>query len=336
MQVANAEMGCGSSLSACRSIRRGNNSPCAVLKGHEGSINAMAISVDGSLLATASEDSSCRVWDTETYTVLSEMRGHRQYVSCIAMSAEHVVTASADKTIRKWDILSGDCLYTFTGHQSVINNLLIHGNLLFSTSYDKTARQWDLDTGECLKEYIGHTRGVNPLILVDLSLQDMRPARRVSRTRLQRLSSMQDSPSGSCTSRSLIHNHRVLLITGSADNTARAWPVATNSLSSTKVYKGHGSGIQCLTAREKHRELYTGSSDGNVRSWDIESGQILKVFDGHHGAIVCMKVSVVVFYMFTITMKDDLQDYLVIRIFYSWCAIYNHIHYQLSTGVRNR
>lgn len=285
-------MGCGTSLSACSSIRRSSNNPCVVLKGHEGSINAMAISFDGSLLATASEDSSCRIWDTETYTVHSEMYGHGQYVSCIAMSAKYVVTASADKTIRKWDILTGQCLYIFTGHESVINNLLIHGSLLFSTSYDKTARQWDIVSGECLQEYREHTRGVNPLMVVDLGLQDMRPARRVSRTRLHRLHSMQDSPNGSCTSRSLrSHNHRVLLITGSADNTARAWPM--DSSSSTMVYRGHGSGVQCLAAREKHRELYTGSSDGTVRSWDIESGQILRVFDGHQGAIVCMKVSIV-------------------------------------------
>lgn len=284
-------MGCSASVSGVcgQFLRLGGANPLrAVLRGHEGSINAMAISLDGSLLATASEDGSCRVWNTKTFSLQCVLYGHSQYVSCIAMSGEHLVTASADKTIIKWDVLTGRCECVLAGHQSVINGILIHQGFIFSTSYDKTARQWDLVTGECLQQYAGHERGVNPLIMVDLGLQDMRPTRRVSRTRLH---SIQNSPSGSSsTSRSVPRcSHRFLLITGSADSTARAWPM--DSPVSTMVYKGHGSAVQCLAARDKHRELYTGSSDGTIRSWDIQSGQILNVFDRHQGAIVCLQVS---------------------------------------------
>ena len=80
-----------------------------------------------------------------------------------------------------------------------------------------------------------------------------------------------------------------LLITGSADGTARAWTI--DSSASVAEYEGHGSGVLCLAANESNRELFTGSSDGTARSWDIETRQQLRVFDGHQAAIVCIQVS---------------------------------------------
>lgn len=258
------------------SILRPSPKTSNVLRGHEGSVNAMCVS--GSLLATASEDGTCRVWDAETRTLQAEMVGHAQYVNCIAMTEQWVVTGSADRTVRKWDLHTGRCVMEFNGHKSVINQLLVHENLLFSSSFDKTARQWSLLTGECLQVYKGHTRGVSPMLFVDLSLSDTRRERRKSRTRLIQ------QKNSTCSQFSV----KMLLITGAADNTARAWGI--DSSASVVQYKGHGSGVLCLAANEGSRELFTGSSDSTARSWDIETGQPLRVFDGHQGAIVCIQV----------------------------------------------
>ena len=82
--------------------------------------------------------------------------------------------------------------------------------------------------------------------------------------------------------------HRTLLITGSSDNTAKAWSLI--SPVSVVEYTGHGSGVLCLAMKEGERELFTGSSDGTVRSWDVETGQSLMIFDGHQGAVLCLQV----------------------------------------------
>ena len=207
-------MGCASSIFHRRAPKTAN-----VLRGHEGSINAMCLSADGALLATASEDSTCRVWDTETFSLRAEMVGHSQYVNCIAMDHEYVVTCSADKTIRKWDIHTGKCLNVLTGHQSIVNRVLIHESQLFTTSFDKTARQWSLTTGECLQVYRGRTRGVSPLLLANLTLPDTRPERRKSRTKFDRRLSTSSQFS--------FVSHKSLLITGADDNTARAWTMSS-------------------------------------------------------------------------------------------------------------
>lgn len=116
------------------------------------------------------------------------------------------------------------------------------------------------------------------MLFVDLSLSDTRQERRKSRTKLvQRRTSMCSQISGN-----------KLLITGSADGTAKAWTI--DSPASVVEYRGHGSGVLCLAANESNRELFTGSSDATARSWDIETGQQLRVFDGHQGAILCIQV----------------------------------------------
>ena len=273
------DMGCGSSIILPRSPTK---TSAKILRGHEGSVNAMCVCEDGEFLATASEDGTCHVWDTETMIVHAKMVGHSQYVNCIATAQGYVVTGSADKTIRKWDIHSGRCLIVFTGHQSVINGVLIKDCSLFSTSFDKTVRHWSLINGQCLQVYRGHTRAVSPMIFVDLSLPDTRPERRKSRANIERRRSTFSST-----------RHHCLLITGSADNTARAW--TTHSSVSAVVYTGHGSAVLCLASREGERELYTGSSDGTARSWDVETGLQLRVFDGHQGAVLCMQVDVLVY-----------------------------------------
>lgn len=176
------------------------------LIGHEGSINAICISTDGSLIATASEDSTARVWESVTFSLESQMTGHTQYISCVDMNEDVIVTGSADKLIKKWDIFSGECLVTFAGHESVVTRVLIYGNHLFSAALDKMARHWDLKTGECLHVYLGHTRSISCLLFINLMIQDRRPERRKSRSKLERKLST--------TTRFSSAKHKALLITG--------------------------------------------------------------------------------------------------------------------------
>ena len=282
------------------------------LKGHDGSVNAMTISPDGTFLATASEDTTCRVWNCRSWELQAELRGHTQYVGCVAANNECVITGSADKTLRKWSPLSGNTLLVFTGHSSGVNCVELQDNLVYSASFDKTARQWKVDTGECLRVYRGHTRPVTPLLLVNLPFPDRRIQRRKSITKML----LERTLSSTCNC-SIVPSwqYKTLLITGeragkryffalyfirrgrlratyvfagSVDRTARAW--APDHLTSVTTYHGHSSAVTCLAANPRLHELYTGSSDGSARSWDMETGQLLQRFVGHHGSVTCLQV----------------------------------------------
>ena len=87
------------------------------------------------------------------------------------------------------------------------------GDFIFSSAYDKTAKAWlfdtnDLDAGHeadaCVKTFSGHTKGIYPLIFI--------PA--------------EETVGVEVTTKQEIHPGDIL-ITGSADQTARSWSFET-------------------------------------------------------------------------------------------------------------
>ena len=138
------------------------------LDDHEGGINCMSLSADGSVLATGSEDRTARLWSSrsERCECIGILRGHDDYINCILIEDSYVITGSADKTLRKWEMTTCDCVLVMEGHNSLVNRLICTGDFIFSSSYDRTIRCWDFDTGECIRVFSGHKRGVYPLIFV--------------------------------------------------------------------------------------------------------------------------------------------------------------------------
>ena len=231
---------------------------------HESGINCMALSEDGSVLATGGEDKTARVWSTKTELCecIGILRGHTEYINCILIEDCFVLSGSADKTIRKWDVGTCDCLYVLTGHTSVVYRMICTGDFIFTSSYDRTARCWDFDSGECIRVFRGHKRGVYPLIFIPADEDDLEETH---------LDSSKD-----------------LLITGSADFTARTWDFETGQ--QLKTFKGHKGAVTCMSVDPLGKTLFTGSTDFTIRSWHIYKGSQLKVFEGHQGSVICMQV----------------------------------------------
>lgn len=234
------------------------------LHEHESGINCMALSEDGSVLATGGEDKTARVWSTKTELCecIGILRGHTEYINCILIEDCFVLTGSADKTIRKWDVGTCDCLYVLTGHTSVVYRMICTGDFIFTSSYDRTARCWDFDSGECIRVFRGHKRGVYPLIFMPADEDDLEETH---------LDSSKD-----------------LLITGSADFTARSWDFETGQ--QLKAFKGHKGAVTCMSVDPLGKTLFTGSTDFTIRSWHIYKGSQLKLFEGHQGSVICMQV----------------------------------------------
>jgi WD40 repeat protein len=84
------------------------------LKGHSGSVRAMAFSRDGKLLASASRDKTVKLWDVGSGAELQTLRGHLDWVNAMAFSQDGKILASAssDGTVKLWDASSGAELQT--------------------------------------------------------------------------------------------------------------------------------------------------------------------------------------------------------------------------------
>jgi WD40 repeat protein len=109
---------------------------------------SLAISPDGSLLASAEYAPEVRLWEVGTQRRLAPLRGHVGPVLSVAFSPDGrtLATAGQDRTVRLWEVPSGRRKATLTGHEGPVESVAFSGDgrRLASGSYDKTVRVWDL------------------------------------------------------------------------------------------------------------------------------------------------------------------------------------------------
>ena len=78
------------------------------LTGHTWGMHSMALSPDGDILASGSEDMTIRLWDMHTGEHKRTLNGHTHRVYSVAFSPDGKTLASGsdDNTIRLWDVLT--------------------------------------------------------------------------------------------------------------------------------------------------------------------------------------------------------------------------------------
>lgn len=199
-----------------KNVTKATDNLIATIQGHENGINCMSISKNGMILVTAGDDKIAKVWDARegrNFRRMGKLIGHQGYITCILIENSFILTGSSDKTVIKWDVerdfeISAIC----RGHVSLIQRMICTGQFIFTSSFDHTARCFDFDGGECLRLFKGHKRGVYPLMFIPVYEEDDF-----------------EFNDGS-------DNELGVLITGSADGTARSWNC--DSGARLKVFKG--------------------------------------------------------------------------------------------------
>jgi WD40 repeat protein len=88
-----------------------------MLRGHTSAAYTLAISPDGQLLVSGSDDQTVRLWNLQTGECLHVKHGHVSWVRSVIFSADGqiVFSGSDDRTIKLWDVATGRCIKTVRG-----------------------------------------------------------------------------------------------------------------------------------------------------------------------------------------------------------------------------
>jgi WD40 repeat protein len=101
-------------------ISNGWSACLQTLEGHSDSVSSVAFSHDSARLASASWDSTVKIWDAHSGACLQILKGHSGAVRSVAFSHDsaRLASASLDSTVKIWDAHSGACLQTLEDYSN--------------------------------------------------------------------------------------------------------------------------------------------------------------------------------------------------------------------------
>ena len=230
------------------------------LKGHTNSIRAIAISPDGQILASGSDDKTIKLWQLATGQELLTLRGHTKPVYSVAISPDGQILASGsdDKTIKLWNLSTGWQFGTitlgnwFSGSSCGAYEVAFSpdGQTLASLSSGGTVKLWNLKTGREIQTLTDGTSWVHAIAI---------------------------SPNGR------------ILAGGSDDSTIQLWSLRTGRRLHT--LKGHTSWVPAVAFSPDGQMLASGGDDMTIKVWNLKTKRELCVLRGHTQPIYSLAFS---------------------------------------------
>lgn len=289
------------------------------LTGHRDSVNAVAFHPLYSVLATASDDCSVKIWDWETGELERTLKAHTKRVSDCQFNSNGtmLVTCSYDLFIKLWNI---DNDYqnsaTLRGHEHSISSarFLPGDDRIVSSSRDHTLRIWEVSTTHCIKVISPHDDWIRCAVpstdgryiitcsadhtakIVDTTSGDVKtefrghdnvveaaqlcPPHAVAAIR--ELVALKAPQGAQATAQASI----VFAVTAARDKTVKIWDAIRGQCLHTLI--GHDDWVRSIVFHPNGQHLLTASDDHSFRIWDLKTGRCTRKIEAHERFVTAM------------------------------------------------
>ena len=256
---------------------------------------SIAVSPDGSRIASGSSDSTIRLWDVTSGEQVALLNGHTDSVFSVVFSPDGHMLASGsrDSTIRLWDVTSGEQIRLLKGHYNTVNSVAFSpdGQTLASGAWDDTIRLWDVVSGEEKAVYGAHYKNISSVVFSPDG-QMLASGSGDTTIRLWDVTSGEQKAllghTWSVQSVAFSPDSKTL-VSGSIDNSIRLWSVTSGE--EQAVLSGHNRNVSCVAFSPDGQMLASGSDDNSIRLWDVISGEHQALFSGHSYDVSCVAFS---------------------------------------------
>jgi WD40 repeat protein len=232
------------------------------LTGHEGEVVDISFSPDRNIIATASQDSTVKLWNLEGKQIKSFSAANNAKFWGISFSpkGQILAAASTDGTVRLWRLNGKDIeeVEPLKVSQSLVWDISFSpdGQVLASADSSGTVKLWQFDGDK-----------FNPDPIYQIKAHDQ------VKGEDQEIHKINFSPDGK------------FLATASIDNTAKLWRFDGQKIEFLRTLKGHTDSLWDVTFSPDSRTIATASSDNNAKLWNLE-GKEIKTLSGHKQGVL--------------------------------------------------
>ena len=286
--------------------------------GHQASVSALSFHPTRSLLLTASDDCTWKLWTAPRGELVLTGEGHRAWVSDVkvvggggAGSGKVVVSGSGDGLVKVWDLLEARCVNTFgpggtdSGHvggDNAVWSVDVHcgGEHVLASYLDGSCKVFDLSMGTVRSTLRGHVDAVNTAAFLPLSssvltasadhtlsLWDLRSAAAAGTAQpFATLASHTAAVMSACVTLSGFYAFSV-----DVSGRLLQWDLRQRRLLRAAPTEAVSGGLLDVSVDCREQWVVTGGEDGIVRCWDVADPALacVKELTGHEGRVDCVE-----------------------------------------------
>ncbi|MFB6247128.1 MAG: protein kinase [Salinibacter sp.] len=229
------------------------------LEGNADWVNAVSFSPDGQYALSGAPDRTIRLWEVVTSRKIQTFQGLAAQPISVALSpdGDRLVSETSDGVVRLWDVDSGEALRTLEDRSEAVLGATFSPDgrrVLSGGGASGTLHLWDTSTGDLVRRFDDNDEAIFSVAF---------------------------SPDGQ------------YVLSGSGQSgTLKLWDTSTGGVVRT-LDQGDWDSTYVFSVAFSPDGQYvlSGSDDMAARLWDVESGRLLRTFEGHSGLVIAVAFS---------------------------------------------